>query len=51
VYIVDGIRVVGYDNELGKGDHKHMHGKELSYHFASVDQLVADFKADIERLK
>lgn len=51
VYIVDGVRVVGYDNELGTGDHKHMHGKELSYHFASVDQLVADFKADIERLK
>ena len=50
VYIVDGVRVIGYDNELGKGDHKHKHGKELSYHFTSVDQLVADFKADIGRI-
>lgn len=50
VYIVNGERVVGYDNELGKGDHKHVQGKELSYQFAGVDQLIADFKADIERL-
>jgi len=50
VYILNGERVVGYDNERGKGDHKHVQGKELSYQFANVDQLIADFKADIERL-
>lgn len=50
VYIVNDERVVGYDNELGKGDHKHVQGKELSYQFANIDQLIADFKADIERL-
>ena len=51
VYIVDGDRVVGYDNERGKGDHKHIDGVESPYTFSSVRQLVADFKADIEGLE
>jgi hypothetical protein len=28
VYIVDGERVIGYDNERGKGDHKHIDSEE-----------------------
>ena len=28
VYAVDGVRVVGFDNERGKGDHCHLHGRE-----------------------
>lgn len=47
----DGQRVVGYDNERGKGDHKHVHGVESKYKFVSVEQLVADFLADVERVK
>ena len=39
VYVVDGVRIVGFDNERGKGDHCHMDGKELPYTFTSVDQL------------
>ena len=42
----DGRRVVGYDNERGKGDHKHLGKVELPYQF---NQLVADFLADVER--
>jgi hypothetical protein len=47
----DGKRIVGYDNELGKRDHKHVREVESSYQFLSVDQLVADFLADVERVK
>jgi hypothetical protein len=28
VYIVNGLRAVGYDNERGKGDHRHYAGVE-----------------------
>ena len=38
-----GERIVGYDNERGKGDHKHFEGRESRYQFVSVEQLVADF--------
>jgi len=47
----DGKRIVGYDNERGKGDHKHVNGVEFRYKFVSVERLVADFLADVERLK
>ena len=30
-YGYPGERVVGYDNERGKGDHKHLEGEELPY--------------------
>lgn len=43
-----GKRIVGYDNERGKGDHKHVSGKELSYKFSGLDQLFTDFEADIK---
>ena len=46
-----GERFVGCDNERGKGDHKHMAGRELQYRFVSVEQLVADFLADIESVR
>lgn len=48
VYIVDGARVVGYDNELGKGDHKHLRGAERTYTFVDVPTLLADFWKDVE---
>lgn len=43
--------LVRYDNELGKGDHRHYGSRDERYHFVSVEQLVADFKTDIERLR
>ncbi len=47
----EGKRLVGYDNERGKGDHKHVYDVESKYRFESVEKLVADFLADIERIK
>jgi len=48
VYAVDGVRVVGFDNERGKGDHRHLHGRELPYTFTTVDGLVEDFIAAVD---
>jgi hypothetical protein len=50
VYIVAGKRQVGYDNEKGKGDHKHIDGREIKYSFVTVDQLIADFLTDVRSL-
>ena len=50
-YVVDGECVLRYDNESGKGDHRHMGGKETTYVFVSVDQLLDDFLADVARWK
>jgi len=47
VYVVDGIRVVGYDNERGKGDHKHIRGAELAYAYSDVATLLRDFLHDV----
>jgi hypothetical protein len=47
VYVVDGIRTVGFDNERGKGDHCHLDGKEVPYTFEGVDQLIEDFIAAV----
>lgn len=38
---------VRYDNERGKGDHRHVAGEELIYHFQSVEQLLDDFERDV----
>lgn len=46
-YAVDGVRVVGFDNERGKGDHVHLHGTEQGYTFISVEKLVEDFIAAV----
>jgi len=47
-YVVEGRRVVGYDNERGKGDHKHLGDREEAYHFVSPQQLMADFMAEVK---
>jgi len=51
VYIVAGVRVVGYDNERGKGDHKHLLGHELPYVFCDPETLIRDFMNDIQGIK
>jgi len=48
VYVVDGVRVVGYDNERGKGDHKHLGERDQPCAFIDVARLMADFWADVE---
>ena len=48
-YVVAGECVLRYDNELGKGDHRHIGVEESPYSFSMPDQLMADFDADIAR--
>lgn len=49
VYIVDGKRVIGYDNAEGKKDHRHFKGGEYPYQFHGIEKLWADFHEDIAR--
>jgi hypothetical protein len=44
-----GVSRVRYDNERGKGDHRHVGDQEEDYTFTSVEQLLADFQSDVER--
>jgi hypothetical protein len=46
-----GERLVGYDNESGKGDHRHYGDLEEVYRFTTPDQLIADFLADVHALR
>jgi hypothetical protein len=39
---------VRYDNERGKGDHRHVGNSEAPYPFVSIPQLLADFRRDVE---
>jgi hypothetical protein len=44
-----GVSRVRYDNERGKGDHRHIGVEEFDYVFMSVEQLLEDFRLDVER--
>ena len=46
-----GVREVGYDNERGKGDHRHLQGVETAYAFSTVEKLMADFWSDVRALR
>ena len=48
-YVVNGVCVLRYDNEVGKGDHRHYGDIEKRYRFTTPDKLIADFQADITR--
>ncbi len=50
-YGLPGERLVLYDNERGKGDHRHYGAREETYQFVSIERLVADFKRDVEQLR
>ena len=50
-YVEDNVCVVRYDNEAGKGDHRHYGDRERQYVFSSPRQLIADFEDDIARWK
>jgi hypothetical protein len=43
VYIENGQRVIGFDNERGKGDHRHDGDHEYPYVFRDVASLIRDF--------
>jgi hypothetical protein len=44
----DGTCRVRYDNERGKGDHRHLGQIEEDYVFESLEKLLADFRSDVE---
>ena len=50
VYVVDGVRVLGFDNERGKGDHRHIKTREEAYVFNTLEQLIQDFYSDAFRM-
>lgn len=45
--LADGSTLVRYDNETGKADHKHIRDIEQPYKFSTIQQLLADFDADV----
>jgi hypothetical protein len=47
----EGKCMIRYDNETGKGDHRHYCDKEEPYHFINVETLVADFQREINKLR
>ncbi len=50
--VVDGVCVLRYDNEAGKGDHRHVGAREEVYLFttleAVIEAVLADFRRDVE---
>ena len=47
--VVKGLCVLRYDNEAGKGDHKHLGEEQIAYTFTTPAQLLADFWDDVDR--
>ena len=47
--VVDRTCVLRYDNEAGKGDHRHTaEGREEQYRFVGVKALVEDFWKEVD---
>ena len=47
-FVVDEVCVLRFDNEAGKGDHKHVGAEQMPYEFTTLEQLVADFRQAVE---
>ncbi len=50
-YGYPGQRLVCYDNERGKGDHRHIGDREEAYAFTTVKTLIDDFLADVREAR
>ncbi|EBQ9427486.1 hypothetical protein DMA59_17905 [Salmonella enterica subsp. enterica serovar Potsdam] len=50
-YVVNGECVMCYDNERGKGDHKHIGANECPVEFPTIENLIASFQEDIHQLR
>jgi Family of unknown function (DUF6516) len=48
-YVVNDVCVLRYDNEAGKGDHRHIGESEAPYHYVSLEQLLNDFWLDVSQ--
>ncbi len=47
--VVSGSCVLRYDNEAGKGDHKHTGQIEIPYDFTTPKALLKDFWNDVDK--
>jgi len=47
-YGAAGVSRVRYDNERGKGDHRHIGPREEPYAFTTIERLLDDFERDVE---
>ena len=47
--VASGACVLRYDNEAGKGDHRHADGTESAYEFTTPEALLRDFWRDVDR--
>jgi hypothetical protein len=47
--VADNVCVLRYDNEAGKGDHKHVGDRQIPYRFSGVDALLEDFGSDVRK--
>jgi len=48
--VVNGECVLRYDNERGKGDHRHIEDREEVVEFTTLEALFDAFQADMERI-
>jgi hypothetical protein len=48
--VVNDECVLRYDNERGKGDHRHINGREEQFQFTTLEALVRAFNQDVERM-
>ena len=46
--VINGYCVLRYDNETGKGDHKHIGDEEFPYIFTTAKALLDDFWNDVD---
>jgi hypothetical protein len=46
-YVIDGVCVLRFDNETGKGDHRHIDDQEEPYAFVNPDRLIEDFWKEV----
>jgi hypothetical protein len=49
-FVRSGVCLVRFDNEAGKGDHRHIKGKESKYAFATPEKLIRDFLREPRRV-
>lgn len=45
-FVVHRVCLLRFDNEPGKGDHRHLRGRESAYRFSGLDRLFADFERE-----
>ena len=49
LYGYAGKRIVGYDNERPKGDHRHLDEVEEPFRFTGPENLIKEFIAEVTR--